>query len=94
AFVKLPVSPLPRVDFPTISVFANLPGASPATVSTSVTSPLERHLGSIAGVTQMTSTSSLGNALISLQFVLERDLNGAARAALMAACTSRAAPFR
>ncbi|MEX3527210.1 MAG: efflux RND transporter permease subunit [Burkholderia sp.] len=79
AFVKLPVSPLPRVDFPTISVFANLPGASPATVSTSVTSPLERHLGSIAGVTQMTSTSSLGNALISLQFVLERDLNGAAR---------------
>ncbi|MEX3548148.1 MAG: efflux RND transporter permease subunit [Burkholderia sp.] len=79
AFVKLPVSPLPRVDFPTISVFANLPGASPGTVSTSVTSPLERHLGSIAGVTQMTSTSSLGNALINLQFVLKRDLNGAAR---------------
>ncbi|WP_414440366.1 efflux RND transporter permease subunit [Burkholderia sp. 22PA0106] len=79
AFMKLPVSPLPRVDFPTISVFANLPGASPETVATSVTSPLERHLGAIAGVTKMNSTSSLGNSLISLQFVLERDLNGAAR---------------
>ncbi|WP_302074404.1 efflux RND transporter permease subunit [Burkholderia glumae] len=79
AFAKLPVSPLPQVDFPTISVFASLPGASPETMATSVTSPLERHLGSIAGVSQMTSTSSLGNALISLQFVLDRDLNGAAR---------------
>ncbi|ALK29832.1 efflux RND transporter permease subunit [Burkholderia plantarii] len=79
AFAKLPVSPLPQVDFPTISVFAALPGASPETMATSVTSPLERHLGSIAGVSQMTSTSSLGNALISLQFVLDRDLNGAAR---------------
>jgi multidrug efflux pump len=57
AFVKLPVSPLPQVDFPTISVQANLPGASPETVATSVASPLERHLGSIADVAEMTSTS-------------------------------------
>jgi multidrug efflux pump len=79
AFVKLPVAPLPQVDFPTISVQASLPGASPETVATSVTSPLERHLGSIADVTEMTSSSSVGNARITLQFGLDRDIDGAAR---------------
>ncbi|WP_186139820.1 efflux RND transporter permease subunit [Burkholderia gladioli] len=79
AFVRLPVSPLPQVDFPTISVSASLPGASPDTVATSVTSPLERHLGSIADVTEMTSTSSVGSARIILQFGLDRDIDGAAR---------------
>jgi multidrug efflux pump len=79
AFFKLPVSPLPQVDFPTISVQAQLPGASPETVATSVASPLERHLGQIADVTEMTSTSSVGSARIILQFGLDRDINGAAR---------------
>ncbi|HVY15032.1 MAG TPA: efflux RND transporter permease subunit [Rhodopila sp.] len=79
AFFKLPVSPLPQVDFPTISVMAQLPGASPETVATSVASPLERHLGTIADVTQMTSTSSVGQARIVLQFGLDRNIDGAAR---------------
>ena len=79
AFFKLPVSPLPQVDFPTISVSATLPGASPDTVATSVAAPLERHLGQIADVTEMTSTSSVGQARIVLQFGLSRDINGAAR---------------
>ncbi|HTJ93156.1 MAG TPA: efflux RND transporter permease subunit [Pararobbsia sp.] len=79
AFVKLPVSPLPQVDFPTISVQANLPGASPETVATSVASPLERHLGQIADVSEMTSTSSLGSTRVTLQFGLDRDIDGAAR---------------
>jgi multidrug efflux pump len=79
AFFKLPVSPLPQVDFPTISVTATLPGASPETVSTSVATPLERHLGSIADVTEMTSQSSVGNVRITLQFGLSRDIDGAAR---------------
>jgi multidrug efflux pump len=79
AFFKLPVSPLPQVDFPTISVQAQLPGASPETVATSVAAPLERHLGQIADVTEMTSTSSVGSARIILQFGLDRDINGAAR---------------
>src|ERR1700761_732115 len=79
AFFKLPVSPLPQVDFPTISVQATLPGASPETVSTSVATPLERHLGSIADVTEMTSQSSVGSVRITLQFGLNRDIDGAAR---------------
>ncbi|KQR90097.1 nodulation protein [Burkholderia sp. Leaf177] len=79
AFTKLPVAPLPQVDFPTISVQASLPGASPETVATSVASPLERHLGSIADVTEMTSQSSVGSARITLQFGLNRDIDGAAR---------------
>src|SRR5579864_8926865 len=79
AFVKLPVAPLPQVDFPTISVQATLPGASPETVATSVASPLERHLGSIADVTEMTSSSSVGSSNITLQFGLDRDIDGAAR---------------
>src|SRR5581483_11286721 len=79
AFSRLPVAPLPQVDFPTISVNAQLPGASPETVATSVASPLERHLGQIADVTEMTSTSGLGQARITLQFSLSRDIDGAAR---------------
>ncbi|OAJ55495.1 efflux RND transporter permease subunit [Paraburkholderia ginsengiterrae] len=79
AFTKLPVAPLPQVDFPTISVQATLPGASPDTVATSVASPLERHLGSIADVTEMTSSSSVGSTRITMQFGLNRDIDGAAR---------------
>ncbi|WP_434107161.1 efflux RND transporter permease subunit [Paraburkholderia caffeinilytica] len=79
AFVRLPVAPLPQVDFPTISVQASLPGASPETVANSVASPLERHLGQIADVTEMTSQSSVGAARVTLQFGLDRDINGAAR---------------
>ncbi len=79
AFFKLPVSPLPQVDFPTISVQATLPGASPEDVATTVASPLERHLGQIADVTEMTSQSTVGTTRITLQFGLNRDINGAAR---------------
>src|ERR1700751_3895082 len=79
AFFKLPVSPLPDVDIPTISVQATLPGASPADVATTVAGPLEKHLGQIANVTEMTSQSFLGSARINLQFDIDRDINGAAR---------------
>jgi multidrug efflux pump len=79
AFLKLPVSPLPRVDFPTIQVSASLPGASPETVATSLTTPLERALGAIAGVTEITSMSTVGNSRITLQFDLSRSIDGAAR---------------
>ncbi|MEO8310639.1 MAG: efflux RND transporter permease subunit, partial [Caldimonas sp.] len=79
AFFVLPVSPLPQVDFPTISVSAQLPGASPDTMATSVATPLERRLGTIAGVTEMTSSSQVGSARISLQFELSRNIDGAAR---------------
>jgi multidrug efflux pump len=78
-FSRLPVSPLPQVDFPTISVTATLPGASPNTVATSVAEPLERHLGQIADVTEMTSQSGIGQARIALQFDITRDIDGAAR---------------
>jgi len=78
-FSKLPVSPLPQVDFPTIAVTALLPGASPNTVATSVAEPLERHLGQIADVSEMTSQSGIGQARITLQFDLNRDIDGAAR---------------
>jgi hydrophobe/amphiphile efflux-1 (HAE1) family protein len=79
AFHLLPVSPLPQVDFPTISVSASLPGADPETMSTSVAAPLERQFGRIAGITEMTSTSNRGATNITLQFDLNRDINGAAR---------------
>ena len=79
AFRLLPVSPLPQVDFPTISVSASLPGAVPETMSTSVAAPLERQFGRIAGVAEMTSVSNRGNTSITLQFDLNRDINGAAR---------------
>ena len=79
AFWLLPVSPLPQVDFPTISVQASLPGASPETMAATVATPLERALGRIAGVTEMTSSSSLGSTRITLQFDLNRNIDGAAR---------------
>jgi multidrug efflux pump len=79
AYFVLPVSPLPQVDFPTITVAASLPGASPEIMASSVATPLERQFGHIAGVTEMTSTSSLGASGITLQFDLGRDINGAAR---------------
>jgi multidrug efflux pump len=79
AFRFLPVSPLPQVDFPTVQVTANLPGAEPETMATAVAVPLERQFGRIAGVTEMTSSSFLGVTNIVLQFELSRDINGAAR---------------
>jgi multidrug efflux pump subunit AcrB len=79
AYPKLAVSPLPQVDFPTIMVQAQMPGASPEVMASSVTAPLERHLGQIADVTEITSQSSQGSARITLQFGLNRDINGAAR---------------
>ncbi len=79
AFFQLPVAPLPQVDFPTIAVQASLPGASPEIMSTSVATPLERALGHIAGITEMTSASSIGTTSIILQFDLDRDIDGAAR---------------
>ncbi|WP_347254672.1 multidrug efflux RND transporter permease subunit MdtC [Leminorella grimontii] len=78
-FRLLPVSPLPQIDFPVISVSASLPGASPETMAASVATPLERALGSISGVNEMTSSSSLGSTRIILQFDMDRDINGAAR---------------
>ncbi|HUJ19942.1 MAG TPA: multidrug efflux RND transporter permease subunit [Bryobacteraceae bacterium] len=79
AFRLLPVSPLPQVDFPTISVGAQLPGASPETMASSVATPLERQFGRIAAVTEMTSSSSLGSTSITLQFDLNRNIDAAAR---------------
>src|SRR3974390_2072616 len=79
AFFQLPVSPLPQVDFPTISVQASLPGASPETMATSVATPLEKHLGVIADVTEMTSSSRVGATNITLQSGLPRNIDGAAR---------------
>ncbi|HXX51176.1 MAG TPA: efflux RND transporter permease subunit [Xanthobacteraceae bacterium] len=90
AFSKLPVAPLPQVDFPTISVSAQLPGASPETVATSVAEPLERHLGQIADVTEMTSQSGIGQTRITLQFSLNRDIDGAARDVQAAIVAARA----
>ena len=79
AFTVLPVSPLPQIDFPTITVAAAFPGASPETMASSVAAPLERQFGRIAGVTEMTSTSSLGATAITLQFDLNRNIDAAAR---------------
>ena len=96
AFRFLPVAPLPQVDLPTIGVGASLPGASPETMASSVATPLERQFGRIAGVTQMTSSSTLGNTGITLQFDLNRDINAAARdveAAINAARSQLAGRF-
>src|SRR6201991_1988868 len=79
AFSLMVVAALPHVHYPTFSVQASLRGASPETVATSVASPLERHLGAIADVTEMTSTSSVGTTRITMQFGLNRDIDGAAR---------------
>src|SRR5271154_2071258 len=79
AFEVLPVSPLPQVDFPTISVSGSLPGASAEIMASSVATPLERQFGHIAGVSEMTSSSSLGTTSITIQFDLSRNIDGAAR---------------
>jgi len=79
AYMFLPVAPLPKVDFPTISVSASLPGASPETMASSVATPLERRFGRIAGVAEITSTSVLGATSITLQFDLDRDVDAAGR---------------
>src|SRR6516164_9752399 len=79
AFRFLPVSPLPQVDFPTISVGAGLPGASPETMASAVATPLERQFGRIAGITEMTSSSQLGSTAITLQFDLSRNIDAVAR---------------
>ena len=78
AFTQLPVSPLPQVDYPTISVTASLPGASPETMAATVATPLERQLGRIAGVSEITSSSALGSTRLTLQFDLSRNINDAA----------------
>ena len=90
AFINLPVAPLPKVDIPTIQVQASLPGASPATMASTVASPLERKLGTIAGVSEMSSRSSLSSANITLQFDLSRDIDGAARDVQAAIAAARA----
>src|SRR5499425_2761485 len=79
AYRFLPVSSLPQVDFPTISVSALLPGASPETMASAVATPLERQFGRIAGVTEMTSSSTLGSTSVTLQFDLNRNIDAAAR---------------
>src|SRR6202040_908518 len=79
AYSALPVSPLPQVDFPTISVSASLPGGSAEIMASSVATPLERQFGHIAGVTEMTSSSSLGTSSVTIQFDLSRNIDGAAR---------------
>src|SRR5579863_2217550 len=79
AFRTLPVSPLPQIDFPTVSVSANLPGGSPEIMASSVATPLERQFGRIANITEMTSSSYLGSTSITLQFDLNRNIDGAAR---------------
>ena len=78
-FYNLPVSPLPQIDFPTINVQAAYPGASPETMAATIATPLERSLGVIAGITEMTSSSSIGKTSITLQFDLSRNIDGAAR---------------
>ena len=79
AFRLLPVSPIPQVEFPTIQVSANLPGASADTMASSVATPLERSLSNVPGIIQMTSSSSLGTSQITLQFDLDRAIDGAAQ---------------
>ncbi|MGV6873392.1 efflux RND transporter permease subunit [Pseudochelatococcus sp. B33] len=97
AYFRLPVAPLPQVDFPTIMVSASMAGASPEIMATSVATPLERHLGQIAGITEITSSSQQGSTRIVLQFGLDRDIDGAARdveAALSAARADMPAAMR
>ncbi len=90
AFFVLPVSPLPSVDFPTIAINAQLAGASPTTMASSVATPLERRLGTIADVSELTSSSSTGSSRITMQFNLDRDINGAARDVQAAIAAARA----
>src|SRR5215213_2735472 len=89
AFQKLPVSDLPNVDFPTLQVTANLPGASPETMASSVATPLERQFTTIAGIDSMTSASALGTTTITLQFTLDRQLDAAAQDVSAALATAQ-----
>src|SRR5678810_1373511 len=79
AFIFLPVAPIPQIEYPTINVNANLPGASPDTMASSVATPLERQFGRIAGISEMTSSSNLGQSQVALQFDLNRNIDAAAR---------------
>src|SRR5882757_7897090 len=79
AYFQLPVSPIPQVEFPTISVNANLPGASPETMASSVATPLERQFGRIAGLNELTSSSTNGATNVTMQFDLNRNIDAAAR---------------
>src|ERR1700753_4223994 len=90
AYFLLPVAPLPNIDIPTIAVSANQPGARPETMSSSVATPLERRLGAIAGVTEMTSRSNVNSTQIVLQFDIDRDIDGAARDVQAAISAARA----
>jgi hydrophobe/amphiphile efflux-1 (HAE1) family protein len=90
AFFLLPVAPVPQIDYPMITVSANMPGASPQTMASAVATPLERRLGRISSVNEMTSTSSLGVTRVSLQFDLDRDINGAQRDVQAAIAAARA----
>lgn len=90
AFFQLPIAPLPQVDFPTLSVNARLPGASPETMAATVATPLERSLTRIAGITEMTSASNLGSTNITLQFDIDRNIDGAARDVQAAIAAARA----
>ena len=92
AYRLLPVSALPRVDFPTIEITANLPGASPETMAASVASPIERQMGTIAGISSMMSSSSLGTTRITIQFDLNRNIDAAALD-VQTALTIAAAPL-
>src|SRR5215813_8588624 len=78
AYTQLPVAPLPQVDYPVISISASLPGANPDTMAATVATPLERQLGRIAGVNEITSSSTLGSTRVTLQFDLDRNINDAA----------------
>src|SRR5271165_1170472 len=79
AFLMLPIAALPQIDYPTVTVQASLPGASPEIMASSVATPLERQFGRIAGITEMSSSSYLGSTAITLQFDLKRNIDGAAR---------------
>ena len=89
AFFVLPVAPLPQVDYPTISVSATIAGASPSTMASSVATPLERYLGVIPGVNEITSSSSNGSTRVTLQFDLSRNIDSAAREVQAAGFTLR-----
>ena len=90
AFLNLPAAPVPQIDYPVISISASIPGASPETMASSVATPLERRLGQIAGVTEMTSSSSVGSTRINLQFDLDRNIDGAQRDIQAAIAAARA----
>src|SRR5688572_32444077 len=92
AYTKLPVSDLPAIDFPTISVNASLPGANPETMASAIATPLEKQFSAIAGISSISSTSSTGQTSITLQFDLERDIDAAAQDVQLAISRTRNLP--